>query len=78
MQEISKYPEIEICDYHNLKRGKDIQLSDGYILKMKINKTCRTFCFLCFCSDTRYFESIIPIIKNVDVVLYHEATFYMI
>ena len=36
MQEISKYPEIEICDYHNLKRGKDIQLSDGYILKMKI------------------------------------------
>ena len=28
----------------------------------------------CFCSDTIYNESIIPIIENVDV-LYHEATF---
>ena len=27
-----------------------------------------------FCSDTRYLESILPIIENVDV-LYHEATF---
>ncbi len=27
-----------------------------------------------FCSDTRYFEGIIPYVKNVDV-LYHEATF---
>ncbi len=27
-----------------------------------------------FCSDTRYLESIVPIIKGVDV-LYHEATF---
>tara|TARA_B100000809_G_scaffold264259_1_gene319616 strand:+ start:4951 stop:5877 length:927 start_codon:yes stop_codon:yes gene_type:complete len=27
-----------------------------------------------FCSDTKYFESIIPIIKDVDL-LYHEATF---
>lgn len=35
MAEISKYPEIEICDYHNLKRGKDFVLSDGYVLKMK-------------------------------------------
>ena len=31
MVEISKYPEIEICDYHNLKRGKDFVLSDGYV-----------------------------------------------
>ena len=27
MKEISKYPEIEICDYHNpIKRGKDFIL----------------------------------------------------
>ena len=75
MQEISKYPEIEICDYHNLKRGKDIQLSDGYILKNEnLTKPAEPSVSYAFCSDTRYFESIIPIIKNVDV-LYHEATF---
>lgn len=75
MQEISKYPEIEICDYHNLKRGKDIQLSDGYILKNEnLTKPAEHSVSYAFCSDTRYLESIIPIIKNVDV-LYHEATF---
>ena len=75
MQEISKYPEIEICDYHNLKRGKDIQLSDGYILKNEnLTKPAEPSVSYAFCSDTRYLESIIPIIRNVDV-LYHEATF---
>ena len=75
MQEIYKYPEIEICDYHNLKRGKDIQLSDGYILKNEnLTKPAEPSVSYAFCSDTRYLESIIPIIKNVDV-LYHEATF---
>ena len=75
MQEISKYPEIEICDYHNLKRGKDIQLSDGYILKNEnLTKPAEPSVSYAFCSDTRYLESMIPIIKNVDV-LYHEATF---
>ncbi len=75
MHEISKYPEIEICDYHNLKRGKDIQLSDGYFLKNEnLTKPAEPSVSYAFCSDTRYLESIIPIIKNVDV-LYHEATF---
>ena len=75
MKEISKYPEIEICDYHNLKRGKDIQLSDGYILKNEnLTKPAEPSVSYAFCSDTRYLESIIPIIKNVDV-LYHESTF---
>ena len=75
MQEISKYPEIEICDYHNLKRGKDLQLSDGYILKNEdLTKPAEPSVSYAFCSDTRYLESMIPIIKNVDV-LYHEATF---
>ena len=75
MQEISKYPEIEICDYHNLKRGKNIQLSDGYILKNEnLTKPAEPSVSYAFCSDTRYLESIIPITKNVDV-LYHEATF---
>ena len=75
MQEISKYPEIETCDYHNLKLGKDFILSDGYVLKNEVLTTepSKSVSYA-FCSDTRYLESILPIIENVDV-LYHEATF---
>ena len=75
MAEISKYPEIETCDYHNLKRGKDFFLSDGYVLKNETltNEPTKSVSYA-FCSDTRYLESIVPIIEGVDV-LYHEATF---
>ncbi|MBF5027607.1 ribonuclease Z [Planobacterium oryzisoli] len=75
MAEISKYPEIETCDYHNLKRGKDFVLSDGYVLKNETltNDPTKSVSYA-FCSDTRYLESIVPIIEGVDV-LYHEATF---
>lgn len=75
MQEISKYKEIETCDYHNLKAGKDFELSDGYVLKNEILTTEPAApVSYAFCSDTRYLESVIPIIKNV-TVLYHESTF---
>lgn len=75
MKEITKYPEIETCDYHNLKLGKDFILSDGYVLKNEVLTTepSKSVSYA-FCSDTRYHESILPIIENVDV-LYHEATF---
>lgn len=75
MKEIAKYPEIETCDYHNLKLGKDFILSDGYVLKNEVLTTepSKSVSYA-FCSDTRYHESILPIIDNVDV-LYHEATF---
>ncbi|MDY3529257.1 ribonuclease Z [Riemerella anatipestifer] len=75
MEEISKYPEIETCDYHNLKKGKDFTLSDGFVLKNEVLTTPpQPSVSYAFCSDTRYLESIVPIIKGVDV-LYHEATF---
>lgn len=75
MKEISKYPEIETCDYHHIKAGRDFTLSDGYILKNETLTTDPTpTVSYAFCSDTRYFESIIPIIRGVDV-LYHESTF---
>ena len=75
MKEIAKYPEIETCDYHHLKLGKDFILSDGYVLKNEVLTTEPTKSVsYAFCSDTRYLETILPIIENVDV-LYHEATF---
>ncbi|WP_346984654.1 ribonuclease Z [Chryseobacterium sp. POE27] len=75
MQEISKYKEIETCDYHNIKAGKDFVLSDGYVLKNEILTTDPVPpVSYAFCSDTRYLENVIPIIKNA-TVLYHESTF---
>lgn len=75
MAEISKYKEIETCDYHHIKAGKDFTLSDGFVLKNeKLTVGPAAPVSYAFCSDTEYLESIIPIIKNV-TVLYHEATF---
>ncbi|MCU7613271.1 ribonuclease Z [Chryseobacterium sp. GMJ5] len=75
MKEISKYDEIETCDYHHLKAGRDFELKDGYVLKNEILTTDPAPAVsYAFCSDTRYLESVIPIIKNV-TVLYHESTF---
>ncbi|WP_299104833.1 ribonuclease Z [uncultured Tenacibaculum sp.] len=72
---INQYKEIETCDYHNLKAGKDYQLNSGEIIpngELTIEPpTPKSFAF---CSDTAYKPSIVPIIKNVDL-LYHEATF---
>ncbi|MFC7772951.1 ribonuclease Z [Flavobacterium sp. GCM10027622] len=67
--------EIETCYYQNIKNGKDITLDDGRVIPNEV----LTFDppepkSYAFCSDTMYSESIIPIIKDVDV-LYHEATF---
>lgn len=75
MAEISKYPEIQVCDYHKIKQGVDFMLGDGYVVKnssltLEPDKPVS----YAFCSDTRYLESVIPIIKGVDL-LYHESTF---
>lgn len=71
---VSAY-KIETCYYNNIKAGKDITLDDG----RTISNDLLTFDppapkSYAFCSDTIYLESIIPVIKNVDV-LYHESTF---
>lgn len=67
--------EIDKCYYQNIKNGKDIILDDGRVISNKeltfdppLPKS------YAFCSDTMYEESVIPIIKGVDV-LYHESTF---
>ncbi|PCI34670.1 MAG: ribonuclease Z [Flavobacteriaceae bacterium] len=75
MAKIIKYDEIERCDYRNLQLGKDFKNSDGSL----VNNQILTFApnpakSYAFCSDTMYTESIVPIIKNCDL-LYHETTF---
>lgn len=67
--------EINTCYYQNIKNGKDIMLEDGRIIANdKLTFDPIPALSYAFCSDTKYSESIIPLIENV-TVLYHESTF---
>ncbi len=75
MVAIHQNKEIEICDYQNLKIGRDFTLKNGTILKNEaLTLDPPKPLSYAFCSDTSYFPEIIPIIKNVNC-LYHETTF---
>jgi len=72
---VKQYKEIEVCDYQNLKNGKDFVLENGTVLVNEILTNAPTPPLsYAFCSDTKYKENITEIIKNVDL-LYHESTF---
>jgi len=68
-QLIEKY-SIPVEMMPKLKKGEDWGELKNDTITLPEHKS-RSYAF---CSDTRYSESIIPLIKNVDV-LYHEATF---
>ena len=75
MNAIFNHKEIEICDYQNLKNGRDFILKDGTIIENKdLTLDPPTPKSFAFCSDTAYLPEIIPLIKNVSC-LYHESTF---
>ncbi len=75
ISEVKKHKEIEVCDYQNLKNGKDfIKKSGEVILNNELTTNPLPVLKYAYCSDTIYFEKIIPTIKNVDL-LYHESTF---
>ena len=75
MIEINKNQEIEICDYQNLKNGKDFTTSNGEVISnVHLTIDPKPILKYAYCSDTAYFEDIIPVIKGVDL-LYHESTF---
>ena len=67
--------QIPIRDRQRIKEGGDFVTEDGRIIpndELTINKhPARSFAF---CSDTRFDESYIESVRNVDL-LYHEATF---
>ena len=72
---IKQYDEIDICDYHNLKAGKDYILESGEVIpNSELTIPPPKVKSYAFCSDTAYKPDIVPLIKNVDL-LYHESTF---
>lgn len=75
INEVKKYAEIEVCDYQNLKNGRDFELKNGKIIANEfLTLPPEKSHSYAFCSDTRYKPDIVPIIKDVDL-LYHESTF---
>ena len=74
-ENIRQYPEIERCDYHHIKAGKDVVLENGELVtNEELTLPPPPAKSYAFCSDTSYKEDIVPIIEKVDL-LYHEATF---
>lgn len=75
MKAIGRYPEIEVCDYQNIKKGKDFIAGNGTVIaNREITQDPPPVLQYAFCSDTAYSERIIGHIENVDL-LYHESTF---
>lgn len=66
---------IETCYYNKIKSGSDMTLDDGRVIPNEL-LTFDPFPpkSYAFCSDTMYDESIVSLIRDVDV-LYHESTF---
>lgn len=66
---------IETCYYNKIKSGSDMTLDDGRVIPNEL-LTFNPFPpkSYAFCSDTMYDESIVSLIRDVDV-LYHESTF---
>ncbi|WP_460218742.1 ribonuclease Z [Psychroserpens sp. MEBiC05023] len=67
--------DIDMAYFRKLKQGADVPDNNGNIVKNETvtldPKPPKSYAF---CSDTAYNESIIPIIKDANV-LYHESTF---
>ncbi|MDR1678920.1 MAG: ribonuclease Z [Prevotellaceae bacterium] len=67
--------QVPVKQYHLLKKGEDFVREDGSIIpNKKLTTDGRPAKRYAYCSDTAFYEKIIPIIKEVDC-LFHEATF---
>ena len=75
MDAIQQYPEIEVCDYQNIKNGKDVVLNSGEVIANELltfpPQRPQSYAY---CSDTLYFEGLATDIQGARVV-YHESTF---
>jgi ribonuclease Z len=70
----NKY-NVEICDYRNLKLGKDFVNENGEIIDNKIltNDPPKPLSYA-YCSDTAFEPKLFGWLNGVDL-LYHESTF---
>lgn len=70
-----EFYNVPIRDYQYIKKGADFRTESGEVIPNNLfTRPADPSRKYAFCSDTSYKESIVPIIKNVDL-LYHESTF---
>jgi ribonuclease Z len=75
LKEMIEYYHIPIREIANIKRGDDFVTEEGMVIpNSRLTHDPEPSKSYAFCSDTAYYEDIIPSIKGVDL-LYHEATF---
>ena len=73
-EKISEY-NIPFQKINGIKDGNDFKLENNtIILNSELTEDAPKSKSYAYCSDTKYNESILPIIENVDL-LYHESTF---
>ncbi len=74
-KEMIRFHNVPVSEMHNIKSGKDFLNEKGQTIPNALLTLppvkARS---LAYCTDTRYTESILPVIKNADI-LYHEATY---
>lgn len=74
-REMIDFYEVPVAKIGKIKQGEDYETESGEIIPNEVFTTPPTPpASYAYCSDTAYFERIIPIIEGVDL-LYHEATF---
>ena len=72
--DVEKY-NIDKSLYRSIKKGNDVVNEDGILIENRLitSDPPKTLSYA-YCTDTVYYEKIIPSIKGVDL-LYHESTF---
>jgi ribonuclease Z len=71
----AKEYEIPMAFYERLKDGEDYSRKDGTVIKNEaVTEAGEAGKRYAFCADTKYDESIIPHIKDADMI-YHETTY---
>lgn len=74
-KEVVMSEKIPYTEYDSIKRGADYQMADGTVLKNEsLTDSPPEPRSYAYCSDTRYTESVLPLVQGVDI-LYHESTF---
>ena len=75
IREMIDFYQIPTWRIHKIKQGEDFVTEEGEVIDNKLlTKDAEKPIKYAYCSDTAYYEKIIPIIEGVDC-LYHEATF---
>lgn len=75
IKEMTDFYQVPIKEMVRIKQGADFMTPEGEIIaNSRLTRQAEPSKRYAYCSDTAYYEKIIPIIEGVDL-LYHEATF---